>query len=80
MTDQEIVHKIEEVLHQLRPNIQMDGGDIELIKFDNGIVYVKLHGACVGCPASQYTLKLGVEEVLKGQIAEVNEVIAISEE
>ena len=55
----------------------MDGGDIELVKFEHGIVYVRLHGACVGCPVSMFTLKLGVEKTLKDQISEVNEVVAV---
>ncbi len=74
----ETISKIEEVLNnQVRPKIQMDGGDIEFIKFEEGIVYVKLLGACVGCPISFFTLKLGVEEALKEQISVVQEVVAV---
>lgn len=68
---------IEKVLDQLRPAIQGDGGDIELVKYENQIVYVKLHGACVHCPVSQYTLKLGVEEALKELLPELKEVVAV---
>lgn len=77
MTHEETVRKIEEVLEQLRPNIQMDGGDIELVKYEDCIVYVRLHGSCVGCPSSIYTLKLGVEEALRDQVPEIQEVVAV---
>lgn len=80
MTDQGIIQQIEEVLEQIRPNIQMDGGDIEFVRYEDGIVYVKLLGACVGCPASLYTLKLGVEEALRGRLADVREVVAVEDE
>ncbi len=70
-------HKIEQVLEQLRPTIQMDGGDIELVKYELGIVYVRLHGACVTCPISMYTLKMGVLESLKEHIADIIEVVQI---
>lgn len=80
MTDQAIIEKIEEVLEQIRPNIQMDGGEIEFVRYEDGIVYVKLLGACVGCPASLYTLKLGVEEALRERLADVREVIAVENE
>jgi len=80
MTDQEIIQRIEEVLEQIRPNIQMDGGEIEFVRYEDGIVYVRLLGACVGCPASMYTLKLGVEEALRERLADVREVIAVEDE
>jgi len=77
MTHEESLKKIEQVFDLLRPSVLMDGGDIELIKFEQGIVYVKMHGACVGCPASMYTLKLGFEEALKKEVPDVTEVIAV---
>ncbi len=70
---------IEEVLAQLRPVIQGDGGDITFVKYENDIVYVKLAGACIGCPASMYTLKLGVEEALRDKLPNLSEVIALEE-
>lgn len=79
MTDQQIIHKIEEVLEQVRPNIQMDGGDIEFVKYEDGVVYVRLQGACVGCPASIYTLNLGIKEKLQEHISDIREVIAVDE-
>jgi len=75
-----LLSRISDIIDQLRPNIQMDGGDIELVKFENGIVYVRMLGACVGCPASIYTLKLGIEEALKEQLSEVHEVVAVDDE
>lgn len=80
MTDAQCIQRIEQVLEQLRPNIQMDGGDIELVKFDNGIVYVRLQGACSTCPMSMYTLKMGVEEAIKEHVPQVTEVVSIAEE
>lgn len=77
MTDQERIRIIEDVLDQLRPNIQMDGGDIEFVKFDDGVVHVRMHGACVGCPASVFTLKMGVEEALKERLSDVVEVLPV---
>ncbi len=69
---QEIIAQINQLLEKdIRPRIQMDGGDISLQKFENGVVYVQLHGACVGCPISQMTLKMGVEALLKQHIKEV---------
>ena len=62
----------------MRPNIQMDGGDIEFMTFVDGVVSLKLHGACASCPLSVYTVKLGIEERLKEAIPEVVEVVAVS--
>lgn len=71
-----ITEKIEDILSELRPFIQNDGGDIKFNSFDanTGIVYVELYGACTNCPMSSYTLKLGIEERLKQYISEVSSV------
>ncbi len=66
--------KVERALQTIRPALQADGGDIELIDVADGIVKVKLTGACGGCPMSQMTLKMGVERVLKQQVPEVKSV------
>ncbi|MCK4268029.1 MAG: NifU family protein [Actinomycetia bacterium] len=66
--------KVEEVLEQIRPHLQADGGDVELVDIKDGIVTVRLTGACNGCPMSQMTLKNGVERVLKENIPEVKSV------
>lgn len=79
MTHDESVVAINQVLIAVRPMIQMHNGDIEFLKFDAGIVYVKMHGACVGCPISSYTIKLGVEEALKEKIPGVLQVVALEE-
>ena len=72
--------KIEEIINtQIKPNIQMDGGDIELVSCKNKIVKVFLKGACSGCPSSQMTLKHGIETLLKEKFPNhVDEVIAIN--
>lgn len=62
--------KISEVIEQMRPFIQRDGGDVEFIEYDEGIVYVQLKGACVGCPSSYITLKSGIEHALKVELGE----------
>jgi Fe-S cluster biogenesis protein NfuA len=69
--------KVEEVLKKIRPSLQADGGDIELVDVSDGVVKVKLTGACGSCPMSTMTLKMGVERALKEQIPEVKEVEAI---
>lgn len=71
--------EIEAVLNQVRPALRMDGGGIELVEFneETGVVQVRLQGACVGCPMSQVTLKMGVEMALKDAIPSITEVIAV---
>ena len=66
MVDKE---KVQEVLNAVRPSLQADGGDVELIDVsDDGIVTVELQGACKGCPMSQMTLANGIERILKGVV------------
>ncbi len=77
MTNEQLLEKIKGVLEELRPNIQMDGGDIELVGYVDGVVSLKLQGACASCPLSVYTVKLGIEERLREQVPEVIEVIAV---
>ncbi len=69
--------KIEKALDKIRPSLQADGGDIELVEVVDGIVKVRLKGACGGCPMSQMTLKMGVERALKQQIPEVKRVESV---
>ncbi len=73
----ETIAIIEQVLEQIRPTLLNDGGNIELVKFENQIVYVRLLGACVQCPVSLFTLKFGVEEALKEKLPDIKEVIAV---
>ncbi|HEY3352955.1 MAG TPA: NifU family protein [Polyangia bacterium] len=70
--------KVEAVLNQIRPGLQMDGGDVELVDVaDDGTVTVKLVGACAGCPMSQMTLQMGIESTLKESVPEVRRVVAV---
>ncbi|MBA7518157.1 Fe/S biogenesis protein NfuA [subsurface metagenome] len=69
--------KVEAVLAQVRPALQADGGDVELVDVNEGIVRLKLKGACAGCPMATMTLRHGIERILKEQIPEVKEVIAV---
>jgi len=70
--------KVEEVLGKVRPALQADGGDIELVDVtDDGIIKVRLKGACAGCPMSQMTLKNFVEDLLKKNIPEVKAVESV---
>ena len=70
--------EVEEVIEQIRPSLQADGGDVELVEVtDQGVVKVELQGACAGCPMSQMTLKNGIEKQLKAKIADVERVEAV---
>jgi len=72
-----VKERVSAVIDKIRPAIQGDGGDIELIDIsDDGVVKVRLHGACVGCPSAQMTLKMVVERNLKAIVHEVKEVVA----
>jgi len=72
-----VKEKVEAILAQLRPALQADGGDVELVDVSEGIVRLKLKGACAGCPMATMTLKHGIERILKEQMPEVKEVIAV---
>jgi len=69
--------KVTETLDKIRPQLQADGGDVELVDVSDGTVKVKLTGACAGCPMSTMTLKMGIEKILKRDIPEVKEVVAV---
>ncbi len=69
--------KVEEVLNKIRPNLIRDGGNVELVDVNDGTVEVRLTGACAGCPMSTLTLKMGIEQILKQEIPEVKEVVAV---
>ncbi len=70
--------RVEEIIEKIRPYLQADGGDIELVEVDEeGHVKVRLTGACGGCPMSQMTLKQGVERAIREQIPEIKEVVAV---
>jgi Fe-S cluster biogenesis protein NfuA len=70
--------KVEDALNKVRPSLQADGGDVELIDVDEeGIVKVKLQGSCAGCPMSQMTLKMGIEKILKKDVPGVQRVESV---
>ncbi|TKJ45364.1 hypothetical protein CEE35_04350 [Candidatus Aerophobetes bacterium Ae_b3b] len=70
--------KVEKALAKVRPSLQADGGDVELIEVnDEGVVKVRLTGACGGCPMATMTLKAGIERVLKKEVPEVKRVEAV---
>jgi Fe-S cluster biogenesis protein NfuA len=70
--------KVEATLRRIRPSLQADGGDVELVEVSpDGVVKVKLTGACAGCAMSQMTLKMGIEKALKHEVPEVKEVIGV---
>jgi len=72
-----VEQKVQEALAEIKPQIQADGGDIDLVAVENGIVKVRLRGACVGCPMSALTLKQGVERIIKSKVPEVKSVEAV---
>ena len=69
--------KVESALNEIRPALQADGGNVELVDVVDGVVQVKLTGACAGCPMSTMTLKLGIEKKIKELIPEIKEVVAV---
>lgn len=75
MTDEE---KIIDVINKLRPFLIGDGGDIEFVKYEDNIVYIKMLGACAGCSLIDYTLKDGVENAIREEVPSIKEVINIS--
>ncbi len=76
-TEEFMKEKVEAALEEIRPTLQADGGDVELVDVDEGIVSLRLTGACAGCPMSTMTLKMGIERVLRGRIPEVKEVVSV---
>ena len=72
-----IEKRVQKALDEIRPQIQADGGDIELVTIENRIVKVRLQGACAGCPMSMMTLKQGVEAQIKKRVPEILKVEAV---
>ena len=74
-----IEQRVKDVVDRIRPLLQADGGDIELVSVDEetGVVSVRLQGACKGCPSAAMTLKMGVERHVKEQVPQVKEVVAV---
>ena len=69
--------KVEAALSRVRPVLQADGGDVELVDVSDGVVKLRLTGACAGCPMSTMTLRMGIERVLKEQLPDIKEVVAV---
>ena len=74
----EIVNKIKEEIEDLKPFLNMDGGDIEFIKYEDNIVFVRLTGACANCGLQDYTLKDNIFEYLKEHIAEIEGIVNVT--
>lgn len=75
----EIQNKIKEVLDKIRPYLNQDGGDVEFVKFEDGICYVTLKGACAGCMFADMTISNTVEEILVSEVPEVIKVVNMEE-
>ena len=71
--------RVEKVIERIRPAVQMDGGDIELVDIVEGIVRLRLVGSCHGCPSSMMTLKAGIERAIQAEVPEVKGVEAVEE-
>jgi Fe-S cluster biogenesis protein NfuA len=69
-----IKQRVAKVIEEIRPNLQADGGDVELVDIEKGVAKVRLKGACAGCPMSTMTVKWGVENVLKRKVPEITKV------
>jgi Fe-S cluster biogenesis protein NfuA len=69
--------KIEAAINRVRPALQADGGDVELVEVKDGVVSVRLTGACGGCPMATMTLKNGIERIIREEVPEVKEVVAV---
>ncbi len=70
--------QVQMAIEKVRPGLQADGGDVELVDVsEEGVVKVKLTGACRGCPMSQMTLKMGIEKIIKQQVPSVKEVVSV---
>ncbi len=73
-----VKEEVAEVINRIRPAIQGDGGDLELVEVcDDGVVKVRMHGACVGCPSASITLKMGIERTVKESVPQVTEVLCV---
>lgn len=69
--------KVEQALAKVRPGLQADGGDVQLVEVADGVVKVKLQGACGGCPMAQMTLKNAIERIIKSEVPEVKRVESV---
>lgn len=75
--DRDARERIEAVIERIRPAIQADGGDVEFVDYQDGVVLLRLHGACVGCPMSTMTLQAGIERLIRQEVPEIRGVMAV---
>jgi len=78
--EETVIDRVRAVLRRLGPSLSVDGGGVELDRIEGDAAYVRLTGACVGCPGADITLRYGIESVLTEEIAEIRRVITIEEE
>ena len=69
--------RVQQAINDIRPQLQADGGDVELVAVEKGVVKVRLQGHCAGCPMSMMTLKQGIENYVKSKIPEIQSVVAV---
>lgn len=75
--DQDVHDQIERVIERIRPAIQADGGDVQFVEYDDGVVKLRLMGACVGCPMSTMTLQAGIERMIRQEVPDIKGVMAV---
>jgi Fe-S cluster biogenesis protein NfuA len=76
--EKNLFDQVEEVVNLIRPAIQSDGGDVELVDVtEEGVVHIRFHGACVGCPSANMTLQMGLERNIKSRIPQVKSVVPV---
>ena len=75
-----LTDRVEAVLKRLGPSLKVDGGGVELVRIEGRAVYLKLTGACIGCPGAEITLKYGIESAITEEIPEIERVLTIEEE
>jgi len=74
MTNQSVETRVRDIVETMRPSFQLDGGDIEFVKFADGVAYIRLHGCCVGCSHGMCMLYQSILEHIRAQVPEVNSV------
>ena len=75
-----LTDRVEAVLKRLGPSLKVDGGGVELVRIEGRAVYLRLTGACIGCPGAEITLKYGIERAISEEIPEIERVLTIEEE
>lgn len=75
--EQEVKQRIERIIERIRPAIQADGGDVELVDLQDGVVQLRLMGACVGCPMSTMTLQAGIERMIRQEVPDIKGVMSV---